>query len=110
MKKLLSRSDEILLLAIFRIKENAYGVTIRKEVQMRSGKKLTFGGLWVSLDILCHKGLLVKTIADSTPERGGRGKIYYKLTKEGLKELEKIRDLQESLWKDLPEKLKIEKN
>ena len=70
--KYLSRADEILLLAILRLKDNAYGVTIVKEVENRIGKKLTFGGLWVSLDNLCKRGLLNKTIADPTPERGGR--------------------------------------
>ena len=77
--KFLSRSDEILLLAIWRLKDNAYGVTIVKEVLKKTGKKLTFGGLWVSLDILHKRGYIMKSMADPTPERGGRSKIFYKL-------------------------------
>jgi len=102
----ITRADEILLLAVWRLKDNAYGVTIAGEVHKRTGKKLTFGGLWVSLDNLCKKGILTKHIADPTPERGGRGKIYYSLTEQGIRELEKIRNLQSVLWEDVPKHLK----
>jgi len=101
--KYLSRSDEILLIAIWRLKDNAYAVPIIKEVQKRTGKKLTFGSLWVSLDILYKKGYVKKTMADPTPERGGRSKIYYNLTTQGLKALEQVRELQSSLWEGIPE-------
>lgn len=100
--KILSRSDEILLLAILRLKDNAYGVTIIKEVQKRTEKKLTFGSLWVSLDILHKRGLLQKRMADPTPERGGRSKIYYTVTPEGLKALEKAREFQKEIWRGMP--------
>ena len=103
--KFLSRADEILLLAIWRLKDNAYGITIQKEVQKRSGKKLTFGGLWVALDILYQKGLVTKRMADPTPERGGRSKIYYSLTDEGLEALQQVKDLNQSLWEGLPDAL-----
>ncbi len=104
--KFLSRADEILLIAIWRLGENAYGVPIIKAVEKRTGKKLTFGSLWVSLDSLCKKGMLQKSIADPTPERGGRGKIYYLLTPEGAEALEVIREMQGSLWDGLPNNLK----
>ncbi len=103
---MLSRADEILLLAILRLKDNAYGVTISQEIQNRTGKKLTFGSLWVSLDILYKKGLVQKKIADPTAERGGRSKIYYNLTPSGIKSLEEVRELQKSLWKGAPVLLK----
>ena len=96
--KYLSRNDEILLLSILRLKDDAYGVTIRQDVLERTGKKLTFGALWVSLDNLAKKGYVVKTLADPTPTRGGRGKIYYRLTSDGVRALQQVRDLQQSLW------------
>ena len=104
--RILSRADEILLLAILRLKENAYGVTIIKEVFERTGKKLKFGGLWVSLDILSKKGFISKAIADPTPQRGGRSKIYYKLTAAGLEALRETRHFQDSLWEGIPEVIK----
>ena len=96
--KLLSRADEILMLAIYRLKDNAYGVTIIKEVQKRTGKKLTFGGLWVQLDILHKRGYVNKTMADPTPERGGKRKIFYSLTPLGLRVLQEVIELNRSLW------------
>ena len=104
--KVLSRSDEILMLSILRLKDQAYGVTIVKDVFERSGKKLTFGSLWVSLDILHRRGYVAKKMADPTPERGGRSKIYYSLTRRGIKALQEAREFQRSLWKGIPEVLK----
>ena len=101
--KYLSRNDEMLLLSILRLKDDAYGVTIRQDVLERTDKKLTFGALWVSLDNLAKKGYLVKTVADPTPTRGGRGKIYYRLTSDGVRALQQVRDLQHTLWAGIPQ-------
>jgi PadR family transcriptional regulator PadR len=103
---ILSRSDEILLLAILSLKDNAYGVTIVKEVAKSTGKKLKLGGLWVSLDILAKRGFIKKHIGDPTPKRGGRSKIYYSLTPGGLKALERVNEFNISLWKGMRELLK----
>lgn len=104
--KLLTRADEILILAILRLKENAYGTTIIKEVKKRTGKELTFGSLWVSLDSLNKKGLINKRMADETSLRGGRKKIYYTLTISGVKANQEAREIQNSLWKGVPRLLK----
>lgn len=107
--EVLSRADEILLLAILRLKDNAYGVSIVKEVEQRTGKKLKLGGLWVSLDILARKGLVEKCLGDPTPKRGGRSKIYYSLTPAGLIALEKVNEFNRSLWKGIWEVIKDSK-
>jgi PadR family transcriptional regulator PadR len=104
--KVLSRADEILLVSILRLGENAYGVTIIEEVYTRTGKKLTFGSVWVSLDILYKKGYIDKRLGDPTPQRGGRSKIYYTLKSEGRKALKEIVEFQKSLWKGIPNRLK----
>ena len=101
--KYLSRNDEILLLSIWRLQDDAYGVTIRQDVLDRTGKRLTFGALWVSLDNLAKKGYVVKSLTDPTPTRGGRGKIYYRLTSDGVHALQQVRDLQHALWAGLPQ-------
>ncbi len=107
--EVLSRADEILLLAILRLKDNAYGVSIVKEVEQRTRKKLKLGGLWVSLDILARKGLIEKSMGDPTPKRGGRSKIYYTLTPAGLKALERVNEFNQSLWKGIGEVIKDSK-
>jgi DNA-binding PadR family transcriptional regulator len=94
------------MLTILRLKDNAYGVSIIKEVEIRTGKKLTFGSLWVSMDILHKRGYIKKRLADPTPQRGGRSKIYYSLTPKGIKVLEKTREFQKSLWEGVPAQIK----
>jgi DNA-binding PadR family transcriptional regulator len=85
---------------------NAYGVSIIKEVQKRTGKKLTFGSLWVSLDILHKRGFVKKIMADPTPQRGGRSKIFYSLSPKGIRALEEAREFQKTLWEGLSAQLK----
>ncbi len=99
---IISRADEILLLAILRLKDGACGVTIVKEVERRTGKRIKLGALWVSLDILAKRGLLEKRMGDPTPKRGGRSKIYYTLTVDGFDALSSVHDFNHSLWKGIP--------
>jgi len=103
---ILSRADEILLVSILSLGENAYGVTIIEEVFKRTGKRLSFGSIWVSLDILYKKGYIDKRLGDPTPRRGGRSKIYYSLKPAGLKALDEIARFQKSLWDGVPDRLK----
>ena len=84
----------------------AYGVPIARDVQQRTGKKVTLGRLWVSLDQLAKRGLLKKRIADPTPQRGGRSKIYYSLTKEGVEALERVKEVEKTIWQNAPRLLK----
>jgi len=58
------------------------------------------------LDILHRRGYVAKKMADPTPERGGRRKIYYTLTRKGIKALQEARKFQKSLWRGIPEVLK----
>ena len=104
--KVLSRADEILLVSILSLGENAYGVTIIEEVHRRTGKKLSFGSIWISLDILCKKRYIDKRLGDPTPQRGGRSKIYYTLRPEGIKALEEISKFQKFLWDGVKNRLK----
>jgi PadR family transcriptional regulator PadR len=103
MKKYLTRSEEILLLAIWRLKDYAYGVTVREKVKALTGKTMSFGALYVSLDKLAQKGYVIKQKGTPIPERGGRHKIYYSLTAYGKKALQRARELNEILWDDVPE-------
>lgn len=99
---ILTRNEEILMLAVLRLKDDAYGVTIIREVEKRTGKKLKFGGLWVSMDNLAKKGLVEKRMADPEPRRGGKSKCYYTLTRYGLDALKETVELQDRLWKGIP--------
>jgi len=104
--KVLTRAEEMLLLCILRLKDNAFSLTILKEINQRTGKKLTIGSLWVSLDSLHKKGHIDKRVAEETPAKGGRKKIFYSLTPSGAKALRDTREFQKTLWKGAEKQLK----
>lgn len=100
--KQLTRADEILMVAILCLGEDAYSTTILAEVEQRAGKAVTVGSLWVSLDHLAAKGYVRKGPRKGEPSRGGRARIYYRLTPKGLRSLARIQDLQRRLWEGVP--------
>ena len=99
--KLLSRSEEILLIAIWRLSGNAYGVSIRELVSELTGQEWTLGAIYVPLEKLARKEFVTKSESSPTSQRGGRSKCLYELTDDGKKALKEIREVQESLWKDI---------
>ena len=96
--KLLSRSEEILLLAIWKLRGNAYGVTIRELVSQMTGQDWTLGAIYVPLDKLTVKEYVRKYDSKPTAERGGRRKCMYELTDEGKAALKEIREISKALW------------
>jgi DNA-binding PadR family transcriptional regulator len=101
--KYLTLNEEILLLSIWRLKDNAYGVTIREEYSRSTGKDIVMGTMYNSLDYLVKKGHVITERGEPTSERGGRSKIYYRVTKTGLKALKKAKELHESVWEAIPD-------
>ena len=99
----LTIQEEIVLTAIWRLKEDAYGVRIRKNVAEITNKQIMYGTLYNALSQLLRKGYVLKVKGDPTPERGGRSKMYYHITVDGLKALQKARELHRSIWKGIPE-------
>lgn len=100
---ILTLNEEMLLTAISHLEDNAYGVTIMAKIREISPKKIVFGTLYNSLDKLVKKGYVIATTGEPSPERGGRRKIYYTLTKKGKTSLEKTREFHKSLWEWIPD-------
>ncbi|MFC1476878.1 helix-turn-helix transcriptional regulator [candidate division KSB1 bacterium] len=96
--RILTLNEEILLLAIWRLRENAYGVTIREKVIDTTGKKIVYGTLYNSLDKLVKKKYVKTVKGDPTPERGGRSKIFYILTAAGIEALKNTGNLHRTMW------------
>lgn len=101
--KLLSRPEEIFLLAIWKLQGEAYAVTIREQVRRLTKKTWSFGAIFITLDRLTKKKYLKSQLSDPIKKRGGRSKRIYSLTNEGKKALIEIRNLQQSMWTDIPE-------
>jgi PadR family transcriptional regulator PadR len=102
-RDLLSLWEEVYLLAIWELKDEAYGVAIKKLVSQKTGRVLSYGGLYFMLAQLAKKDLVVKTAGEPSPQRGGRRKYYYTLTEKGKKALRTSFEFQKSLWNDVKE-------
>jgi DNA-binding PadR family transcriptional regulator len=96
--RLLSRSEEYVLLAVWRLEGNAYTLSILKQVSEVTGYKWQIGAIYVPLEKLRKKGYLKKMKGEPSPERGGRSKFLYRLTNSGRKALKAIKEVQESAW------------
>lgn len=99
----LSRAEEMVLLAIWRLKDNAYGVSIRRQILKDTGKDYTYGTLYGLLRQLDHKEFVEKIKGKPTPEKGGRSKTFFRLTPEGIQALKDTLELHKRLWKDMTE-------
>ncbi len=102
--RLLSRSEEYVLLAVWRLKGNAYTLSILAQVSNVTGYKWQIGAIYIPLEKLRKKKYLRKYKGDPTPERGGRSKFLYELTDAGIKALREIKQVQESAWSGLSER------
>ncbi len=94
----LTKAEETLLLAILKLKDNAYGVAIKQYIQKTTGKALPYGTLYFILEQLAKKGYVKRFTGESKPERGGRSRIYYTLTSGGGKALKQAYEVQQKIW------------
>ena len=101
---LISRAEELILLAILGLGNNAYGISILEFLQDKTGNIWSFAQIYDPLDRLTKKGYVQKRQGGSTPERGGRPKSYYKLAAEGRTALLDIRKVQDAVWGCVPKK------
>lgn len=99
----ISKTEELIMLAVWKLQDNAYGVTVREYLIDATGKNYSIGSIYVPLDRLVRKGLLKSMQGKPTKERGGMSKRYYSLTKNGIKALNDSKKLLESMWQDISE-------
>lgn len=99
----ISKAEEIVLLAILRQKDNAYGVSIRKQIYQDTGKDYTYGTLYGLLRQLDYKNFVVKIPGKPTPEKGGRSKTFFEISLSGLQALKESLRLHRLIWKDIDE-------
>ena len=100
--KYLSRSEEIILLSIWKLQDNAYGMSIREQVKNVTGVHWSFGAIYAPLNRLLKKEFVSSFNGDPTPERGGRSKVFYTLTEKGKEALRAVKEVNEAIWIDIP--------
>lgn len=94
----LGSHEQLVLLALARLPRNAYGVTIRHEIHERSGKDVSLGAIYPTLDRLQKKGFVRSYLSEPRGERGGRSRRLYELTPAGAAALISARQQLSSMW------------
>jgi PadR family transcriptional regulator PadR len=103
----LTRIEEIMLLAIWKLKDQAYGIAIREQIEKDTGVKWLSGAIYVPLSRLKASGYVKIRKADKSAELGGRPRIYYTLSPLGMNKLISLQTMNKTLWANVPD-LKLE--
>src|SRR5882762_10383034 len=80
----LGEFEHLILLALLRLEDRAYGVTVRQEIEFRARREVSIGAVYATLDRLETKGYVKSRYGDPTPERGGRSKRFFRVTAQGV--------------------------
>jgi DNA-binding PadR family transcriptional regulator len=102
-RHLLTDFELMILLAILRVGEDAYGVQIAREIEATSGRTVLLGAAYAALDRLERNELVSSTIGEPTPERGGRAKRFFRVTPRGVRAVKETRQALVALWQGIPE-------
>ena len=99
----LGELELMLLLAVIHLGDEAYGVPISRELEKYRGKDVAVGSVYAALERLEAKGLVTSMLGDPTPERGGKAKRFFRITKEGLRQVHETRRVLTRLWQTIPD-------
>ena len=98
----LSELELMVLLALVRLNDEAYGVPIATEIESHTGRELALGSVYAALDRLEARGIVRSRLGDPTAARGGRAKRYFQITGAGMRELKAAQQALVSLWSGIP--------
>lgn len=107
MKNYLGEFEELVLLTIAVLGEDAYGVSIKDEIEQRASRSVSIGALHSTITRLEEKGHLKSELGGSTQERGGRRKRFFQITRGGKAALSESKKLRDALWGDSKIKLAL---
>jgi len=97
----LNEVDQLVMLALVRLESGAYGVTIRSEIESRSGRSISMAAVYSALDRLERRGYAEAWLSAPTSERGGRAKKHFKITAAGAIQLRDARGAMARMWEGL---------
>ena len=96
-------TDLTVLLALMRLGDEAYGVTIARAIEEASDRTVALASVYATLDRLVERGFAMSELGEPTAERGGRAKKYFRITGKGIREVRAARDSLIKMWKGLPQ-------
>ncbi len=92
----------MILLVVLRLRDDAYGVPIARELKVQCRREVSLANVYATLERLQEKGYVSSQLADPTPERGGRAKRYFSVTGQGLKKVRETQRIFFRLWQGVP--------
>lgn len=98
----LGEFEELVLLVVGALFDDAYGVAIKQEILKQTKRKVTLSTVHASLHRLEEKGYVKSRLGDPTQARGGKRKRLFSLTISGVKALQDARDMRNNLWESIP--------
>jgi len=104
-KTQLGEFEEIVLLTIAALNNEAYGIAIKKEIEERTNRNVSIGALQTAFKRLEDKGYLSSWLGEPTQKRGGKRKRFYNISSEGVNILKEIREIRAQLWNAIPQSL-----
>ena len=102
-REFLGGFELMVLLALIKLGEDAYGVTVAQEIQASSGRTVAIGSLYLTLKRLEQKKLVASRRGEPTAERGGRAKTYFRVTGKGVKAAAHAQRTLMTLWRGVPQ-------
>jgi DNA-binding PadR family transcriptional regulator len=94
--------EQLVLLALLCRENDAYGMEVREEIEERTGREVSYGAVYTTLDRLERKGFVSHRMGEATPERGGRARKYFQVEPEGREALRATRKRLELMWNGVP--------
>lgn len=98
----LGELEELILLATASLYDNAYGIAIQKEIKAKCNRSISISTVHAVLARLEQKGYMDSRYDGMTPERGGRRKHLFRVTKSGQKALQQVKDQRDAFWSGIP--------
>ena len=102
-RQLLTDFELMILLAVLRVGDEAYGVQIAREIESTGGRRVLLGAAYAALDRLERNRLVSSSIGSSTPARGGRAKRFFRVTARGVRAVKDTQQALVALWRDVPQ-------
>ena len=99
----LGEFEGLLLLALCVLGKEAYGISVKREVEKHSGRSILLGAAHITLYRLQDKGLLRSAMGGNTDERGGRRKRLFEITESGMRQLQAAQDVRQKMWQSIPQ-------
>jgi len=100
--RLITRTEEFVLLAVWRLQDEAYSVSIRDALVDITGEEWSLGAVYMPLERLTKRGLVQSSLSEAAPERGGRQKRMYELTARGRRSLIRLKEVEQRMWEGIP--------